>query len=247
MDWCISAVQQLAIHPISLYAFLTMNSWKKHQLQLSVIPMVTYPRPHWRQQSLHGWFGWFRRTWAPSTVSVYYPNPQIDPVRNAVSSSERTSLLQLPTHPESPAHWQAHRESLCTMCVWAQAYRHTQQGAGGERAARNSQCLFFFRQPVSCCGLFSNRALWLYWTMSMEDLPLLCFSLSVLIASLYLPLPVPFSLPLPLPHCLQLHLFPSMWQMIAGLFFFLALLVVLSLCLYSLSSPSVSSQPLSFP
>lgn len=42
-------------------------------------------------------------------------------------------------------------------------------------------------------------------------LSLLCFSL--------LPLspPVPFSLTLP--HCLQLHLFPSMWQMIAGLFF----------------------------
>lgn len=72
------------------------------------------------------------------------------------------------------------------------------------------------------------------------------WSVSPVSHSASLALPVPLSLPLP--HCLQLHLFPSMWQMIAGLFFprfhATVLLRVLSLC--SLF-PSVPSQPLCLP
>lgn len=57
--------------------------------------------------------------------------------------------------------------------------------------------------------------------------------------------PAPFSLPLP--HCLQLHLFPSMWRMIAGLlFFFLFLMLHFSLLVLAPSlslCPSSPSQP----
>lgn len=179
--------------------------------------MVTYPRPHWRQQSLHGWFGWFRWARVPSAVSVYYPSPQIDPVRNAVSSSERTSPLQrssLPTQRARRTDRHTEREPVC-VCV------HIGTHTVGSRRREGSAKLPVLLLLPPTCQLVCDLPLWSTVVLMYNGRSLSPFSLSLPSRSPSLSLPVPFSLTLP--HCLQLHLFPSMWQMIAGLFFMVQL------------------------
>lgn len=152
----------------------------------SEISVVTHPRPHWRQQSLHSWFGWFRwARWAPSAVSVYYPNPQIDPVRNAVSSSEQASLLQLQlsTHPESPARWQAHRESVCNVGVCAGIYAPTHphtHTAWSRRREGSEELLVLLSLSPTCqqmCDPTLQTSVLLMWNVHKGFLSSLPFSL----------------------------------------------------------------------
>lgn len=187
---------------------------------------------------------------------MYYPSLQIDPVRNAVSSSEQTSLQRSSLPTQRAQRTDRHTERVCVyvcvcvrMCVLTQTHTHTQCGAGGQRTVPKLPALLLL--PPTCqllCDLPLQSTVVLMCSVHGTSLSL-CVSLASHSPSLTLP--VPFSRPLP--HCLQLHLFPSMWQMIAGLFFPLhatVLLLVLSLCSLSLPlslGPFSPSQPPTMP
>lgn len=113
------------------------------------------------------------------------------------------------------------------------AAMHSRCRAGGERTVSNSQRFLSSFHPT--CHLVCDPPL------LRSTVVLMCSVLLMLTLSS----PAPFSLPLP--HCLQLHLFPSMWRMIAGLlFFFLFLMLHFSLLVLAPSlslCPSSPSQP----
>lgn len=180
-------------------------------------------------------------------MSVYYPSPQIDPVRNAVSSSERTSPLQRSSLPTQRAQrTDRHTERVCVcVCVYRHIDTHT---VGSRRQEGSAKLPALLLLPPTCqlvCDLPLQSTVVLMCNVHGRSLSLSLSLLGFSFLPLSLSLPVPFSLTLP--HCLQLHLFPSMWQMIAGLFFFHGTALLLSLCSHSPLSPSVPSHPLSFP
>ena len=160
-----------------------------------------------------------------SAVSLYYPSPRIDPVRNAVSSSERTSLQRSSLPTQRARRTDSHTETVCVcVCVYTAPHTHTHTVGSRRREGRAKLPALLLLPLPTCqlvCDLPLQSAVVLMCNVHRSSLSLLLslcllgFSLSL---SLSLPPPVPFSLTLP--HCLQLHLFPSVWQMIAGLFFF---------------------------
>lgn len=133
---------------------------------------------------------------------MYYSSPQIDPVRNAVSSSEQTSLRcsSLPTQRARCTDRHAESECVCVrvcecelMCVPAHTHTHCTHthrrshsgGAAGEKTVPNAW--LFFSDQLMCSPLTNTVAL--MWTVRDTSLSLV----SPVSHSSFPALPVPFS------------------------------------------------------
>lgn len=102
---------------------------------------------------------------------MYYSSPQINPVRNAVSSSEQTSLRcsSLPTQRARCTDRHAEIACVC-LCVYQHTYiahthTHTlsQRGAGGEKWMPNARLSFSPSDQLMCSPLTKTVAL--MWTV----------------------------------------------------------------------------------
>lgn len=94
-----------------------------------------------------------------SAVSLYYSSPRIDPVRNAVSSSEPTSLQRSSLPTQRARRTDSHTETVCVcVCVYTATHTHTHTVGSIQFHIKCHVGLLNFFHPEWCL-VYSQRRL----------------------------------------------------------------------------------------